>query len=178
MDHPLIECRIIRSKRRTAAFSITREGEILFRIPRWVTDQEAQRLIRDNQDKLRVLVEKWELSQATKPIYRDEDIPPLKALAAEKLPPRVEYWAKRMGLTPASVKITSAKTRFGSCSSRGSVCFSCFVMLYPDDAIDYVIVHELAHLKHLNHSAAFYRLVATYLPDYRRREAILKGRTR
>ena len=50
-------------------------------------------------------------------------------------------------------------------------------MLYPDDAIDYVIVHELAHLRHMNHSPAFYRLVERYLPDYKRREALLKGRT-
>ena len=75
------------------------------------------------------------------------------------------------------MKITSAKTRFGSCSNRRSICFSCFLMLYPDDAIDYVIVHELAHLKHMNHSPAFYRLVERYLPDYKRREALLKGRT-
>ncbi|MBQ8383235.1 MAG: M48 family metallopeptidase [Clostridia bacterium] len=172
-----ISCKIVRSKRRTAAFSITREGEVVLRIPLWVSDKEAARLIADNQDKLRALVTRWERAQAAKPDYRDEDIPRLKAIAAQRLPERIAYWSARMGLTPASVKITSAKGRFGSCSNRGSVCFSCFLMLYPDDAIDYVIVHELAHLKHMNHSPAFYRLVERYLPDYRRREALLKGRT-
>ncbi|MBQ8288724.1 MAG: M48 family metallopeptidase [Clostridia bacterium] len=172
-----LPCKIVRSKRRTAAFSITRTGEVVLRIPLWVSDKEAARLIADNQDKLRTLVARWERAQASKPDYRDEDIPRLKAVAAAKLPERIAYWSAKMGLTPASVKITSAKTRFGSCSSRRSICFSCFLMLYPDDAIDYVIVHELAHLKHMNHSAAFYRLVEQYLPDYRKREAILKGRT-
>lgn len=172
-----LPCKIVRSKRRTAAFSVTRAGEVVLRIPLWVSDKEAQRLIETNQEKLHTLIARWKRAQATKPIYREEDIPRLKAIAAEKLPDRVAYWSAKMGLSPASVKITSAKTRFGSCSSRRSICFSCFLMLYPDDAIDYVIVHELAHLKHMNHSAAFYRLVERYLPDYKRREAILKGRT-
>ena len=177
MDENLFQCRIVRSRRRTAAFSITRTGEVVLRIPLFVSDKEAKRLIEENREKLLALIARWKRAQAAKPIYRDEDIPHLKAIAADKLPERVELWSAKMGLSPASVKITSAKGRFGSCSNRGSVCFSCFLMLYPDDAIDYVIVHELAHLKHMNHSAAFYRLVERYLPDYKRREALLKGRT-
>lgn len=177
MENNQIPCRIIRSKRRTAAFSITRTGEVVLRIPLFVSDKEAKRLIEENREKLLTLIERWKRAQAAKPLYRDEDIPHLKAVAADKLPERVELWSAKMGLSPVSVKITSAKTRFGSCSSRKSICFSCFLMLYPDDAIDYVIVHELAHLKHMNHSAAFYRLVERYLPDYKRREALLKGRT-
>ena len=177
MENNQITCKIVRSKRRTAAFSITRTGEVMLRIPMFVSDKEANRMIENNRDKLSALVERWERSQAAKPIYRDEDIPQLKTIAINRLPARVEYWAAKMGLSPASVKITSAKARFGSCNSRRSICFSCFLMLYPDDAIDYVIVHELAHLKHMNHSAAFYRLVEHYLPDYRAREALLKGRS-
>ena len=177
MNHNHIPCKIVRSKRRTAVFSITRTGDVLLRVPRWVTDRDAQRLIDNNQDKLNALVKKWERAQAEKPVYRDEDIPQLKQLATEQLPDRVKYWADQMKLIPTAVKITSAKARFGSCNSRGSICFSCFLMLYPDDAIDAVIVHELAHLKHMDHSADFYRLVEQYLPDYRKREAILKGRT-
>ena len=172
-----LPCKIVRSKRRTAAFAITREGEVVLRIPQFVSDKEAKRLIEENRDKLLLLIARWERAQAAKPIYRDEDIPRLKAIAADRLPPRLDYWTAIMGLSPASVKITSAKTRFGSCSNRRSICFSCFLMLYPDDAIDYVIVHELAHLKHMNHAPAFYRLVERYLPDYKRREALLKGRT-
>lgn len=172
-----IPCKIIRSRRRTAAFSITREGAAILRIPLRVSDKEATHLIEANRDKLLSLIERWEEQQASKPPYRDEDIPQLKGLAAKYIPQRVQYYSARMGLMPKSLKITSAKSRFGSCSSKGNICFSCFLMLYPTDAIDYVIVHELAHLKHMNHSAAFYRLIASYLPDYKTREAILKGRT-
>ncbi len=172
-----VSCEIVRSKRKTAAFSITKDGRLLLRIPFWVSDREANRLVEENQDKLIRLIQRWKTAQNVLPDYRDEDIPRLKEMASQKLPPRVEYWSKRMGLTPSAVKITSAKSRFGSCNKRGGICFSCYLMLYPDDAIDYVIVHELCHLRHLNHSAHFYRLLAHYLPDYKNREAILKGRS-
>lgn len=171
-----LSCQIVRTNRKTAAFSITRDGQLQLRIPLWVSDSEAKRLIAENQNQLRALLERWKKSQANAPIYRDEDIPWLKELANRVIPPRVDYWSRRMELSPTSVKITSAKTRFGSCSNRGSICFSCFLMLYPASAIDCVIVHELCHLKHLNHSPAFYRLMAQYLPDYKAREAILKGK--
>lgn len=172
----MIPCEILRSKRKTAVFSITRDGKLLLRIPLWVSDREAKQLIVDNQDRLAILSERWKAKQRNQPCYEDSDIPRLKTIASEKLPPRVNYWAERMGLSPTYLRITTAKGRFGSCNSRGGICFSCFLMLYPEEAIDYVIVHELAHLKHLNHSSAFYRLVEQTLPDYKRREAILKGK--
>lgn len=79
-----------------------------------------------------------------------------------------------MNLYPTALKITSAKTRFGSCSGKDSICFSYLLMRYPDEAIDYVVVHELAHIKHKNHSKAFYTLIEKYLPDYKEREKLLK----
>lgn len=79
-----------------------------------------------------------------------------------------------MGLVPAGIKITSARTRFGSCSGKNSVCFSWRLMLYPPEAIDYVIVHELAHIRHHDHSPAFYALIEQYLPDWKVRMKLLK----
>ena len=79
-----------------------------------------------------------------------------------------------MELKPAGIKITSAQKRFGSCSGKNSICYSWRLMLYPPEAIDYVVVHELAHIVHKNHSAKFYALVAKYLPDYKERENLLR----
>ena len=79
-----------------------------------------------------------------------------------------------MGLAPAAVKITAARTRFGSCSSQNTLCFSLYLMQYPSEAIDAVVVHELCHMRHRNHSGAFYAEVERWLPDYRAREALLK----
>ena len=79
-----------------------------------------------------------------------------------------------MGLVPTGIKVTSARTRFGSCSGKNSICFSWRLMLYPPEAIDYVIVHELAHIRHHDHSPAFYALIERYMPDWRERMKLLK----
>ena len=91
-----------------------------------------------------------------------------------ELPPKVQYYAKLMNLYPTGLKITSARTRFGSCSGKNSICFSWRLMDYPESAIDYVVVHELAHIAHKNHGPQFWALVERYLPDYRARRAMLR----
>lgn len=91
------------------------------------------------------------------------------------LPQRVAYYSERMGLYPTQVRITGARTRFGSCSSQGHICFSWRLMQYPPEAIDYVVVHELAHLRYMNHGAEFYALIARYLPDWKTRRALLRA---
>ena len=86
----------------------------------------------------------------------------------------MEYYSALMGLTPTALHITSAKTRFGSCSGKNSISLSWRVMQYDERAIDYVVVHELAHIKHHNHGKQFYALIERYLPDYKERAKILK----
>ena len=90
------------------------------------------------------------------------------------LPGKVAHYAAIMGVTPTSVKITAARTRFGSCSGKNGICFSLYLMQYPEAAIDYVVVHELAHIRHHDHSPAFYAQVARVLPDYKARQCLLK----
>ena len=104
----------------------------------------------------------------------DEDIKKLKKLAKSVIPKKVEQYAEIMGLKYGRITITSAKTRFGSCSSAGNLAFSYRLMTYPEEAIDYVVVHELAHLVELNHSSRFYSIVAAVLPDYKERRKLLK----
>ena len=104
----------------------------------------------------------------------EAEIRRLRADAQALLPKRVAWYARKMGVSPAAVTITGAKTRFGSCSAQGRISFSWRLMDYPPEAIDYVVVHELAHLVHHNHSPAFYALVESVLPDYRARAALLK----
>ena len=93
-----------------------------------------------------------------------------RTLARRDLTARVLKFAERMNVTPSAVKITGAKTRWGSCSQRGSVNFSWRLMMGSDDVIDYVVVHELAHLTEMNHSAGFWSIVEGVLPDYRDRK--------
>ena len=79
-----------------------------------------------------------------------------------------------MGLKYGRISITSAKTRFGSCNSRGNIAYSYRLMLYTEAAREYVVVHELSHLLEMNHSKSFYSIVEKYMPDYKERRKLLK----
>ena len=94
--------------------------------------------------------------------------------AREILPEKVAHYAEIMQLQPTGITITGARTRFGSCSPKNRLCFSWRLMAYPEAAIDYVVVHELAHLVHRNHGPEFHALVEHILPDHRQRRALLK----
>ncbi len=98
-----------------------------------------------------------------------------KDLAKQYLLSRVSLYSKQMGLIPSAVKINSAKTRWGSCSSKKSINFSWRLILAEDEVIDYVVVHELAHLKEMNHSQRFWSLVESVFPDYERRKQGLES---
>ena len=87
---------------------------------------------------------------------------------------RTRYFADIMGLKYGRITITSAQKRFGSCSSKGNISYSYRLMLYPEAAREYVVVHELAHLKEMNHSKRFYDIVSGVLPDYKYRKRLLK----
>ena len=91
---------------------------------------------------------------------------------------RTAHYTPLMGQSPASLKVSSAKTRWGSCSSRRTVTFSWRLMMASDSAIDYVVVHELAHLWEMNHSAKFWAHVARVMPDYEQRMAQLRATER
>lgn len=95
--------------------------------------------------------------------------------AMEELPGKVARYSAQMQLYPAGITITGARKRFGSCSGKNRICFSWRLMQYPEEAIDYVVVHELAHIRHKDHSKAFYDCVAQVMPDWRERRALLKA---
>lgn len=170
------EYRLIRSDRKSISASVDADGTLLIRAPRRLPVRSVERFLTENEGRLCALIEKERLRRAALPVYSDEDIPALTARAQALLPPKLALYAERMGVRPAHLRITAAKKRFGSCNSKGHICFSCFLMLFPEEAIDYVVVHELAHLKEMNHSSRFYAIVKSILPDYKNREAILKGR--
>lgn len=89
-----------------------------------------------------------------------------KEMAYDILEDRVGHFARTMNLSPRSIKIKRMKTRWGSCSSSGNLNFNWVLVMAPLPVIDYVVIHELAHLVHMNHSRDFWHLVAQYCPDY------------
>ena len=163
-----------RSRRRTISLEITPTGEILVRAPMRMPEAAIRAFVEKHDG----WIEKYRPAVLEKAAVMEEIIPQrqaeLIARAKEELPRRVAHWAAVMDLSPSGVKITGAAKRFGSCSAKNSLCFSWRLLLYPPEAVDYVVVHELAHIVHKNHQAGFYALVARYLPDYKQREALLR----
>ncbi|MCL2060065.1 MAG: M48 family metallopeptidase [Oscillospiraceae bacterium] len=98
-----------------------------------------------------------------------------RLLAKRDLADRAYSFAARMGASPRAVKINGAKTRWGSCSAKKYINFSWRLIMAEDAVIDYVVVHELAHLAEMNHSARFWAIVEGVLPDFNERKARLKA---
>ncbi|MCI8332794.1 MAG: M48 family metallopeptidase [Clostridiales bacterium] len=162
---------IIRSERKSVSFEITREAELLIRAPKRMKLEEIEAYIANYRGWIEKNIAKARQRVETTKQYTEEE---LKEKAQAVIPHKVRYWASVMNLVPTGVRITKAKTRFGSCSAKDSLCFSLYLMQYPEEAIDYVVVHELAHIKVKNHGREFYALIERYLPDYRERMALLK----
>ncbi len=168
---------LIRSSRRTLGLEITADLRVVVRAPYRCSKREIERFVASHEGWIaqHLEVQRARAAAAAARQVTPEEEARLRALAAEIIPARVAHYSKRMGLVPTGVRITGARKRFGSCSSKNSLCFSWRLMQYPPEAIDYVVVHEIAHIRHHNHSAAFHALVAQVLPDHRERRALLRG---
>lgn len=166
--------KIIRSNRRTLAVEITKNAEVLVRAPYFVSNAEIEEFLKSRRDWIdkHIKIMQYKLQKYPEP--NEYEVQKLKSAAEQILPQLTKKYADAMNAHYKSVKITAAKTRFGSCSKNGSICFSLYLMQYPMQAIEYVVVHELCHLRHFNHSAAFYQEIEKYLPDYKSRRDLLK----
>ena len=164
---------IIYAKRKTISLKITESGAVVY-APRGVSTKRIDEFVQKH--------EKWaqkRLSEVKKEAefwssFTKEKEHELREIARKILTKKTELYSNIMGLSYGRITITGAKRRFGSCSSRGDISYSFRLMAYPDRAIDYVVVHELCHLVHMNHSRDFYALLEKYLPDYKERRALLK----
>ncbi len=101
--------------------------------------------------------------------YRDQ--------AAHILADRILFWRERVNAYPKTMRVKRLKSRWGSCSNRGNVNFNWLLILAPPQIVDYVVVHELCHFHHPNHSRAFWDAVRSVLPDYQERRKWLKANT-
>lgn len=166
---------IIRSRRKTLALEITRDCRVLVRAPMRLSAAAIKAFVEKHAGWIdRHLARQRKQAASAPPEPTVEEIAALKAAARAILPEKVAYWSHRMGVTPTGIKITTARKRYGSCSGKNSLCFSCFLMCCPEAAIDLVVVHELCHIKVRNHGPDFYALLAQYLPDHKERKKLLK----
>ena len=168
-----------KSKRTTLSIEIKPDMSVTVRAPFKCTEKEIESFVESHRNWIENALIKTEAKNKNAARYKIPDSE--KELYIKKakdfIPKRTEYWSGIMGLVPSRVTITQAEKRYGSCSGKNSVCFSYRIMAYPIEAVDYVIVHELAHIKYKNHGKDFYRLIESYLPDYKKYEIILRHQT-
>ncbi len=100
-----------------------------------------------------------------------------KEEAKQFAPLLVEKWSKKMALSPTDIRFRKTKRQWGSCSGKNVLSFNTMIMKLPQDVIQYIIVHELAHIKHKHHQKSFWKLVEYHMPDYKQYVAELKKYT-
>ena len=162
------EADVVFSSRKTVSVSVGRDGRVTVRAPYGMRDKTLREFVRAHSEWIIKRISEKDSKRNVFGPFPDDVVNDLKRSAREYIIPRVGYWSERTGLVPSGIRITSAKTRFGSCSCRDSVCFSCYLMNCTPEEIDYVIVHELAHIRHKNHGKEFYSLVGSVFPEYRK----------
>ena len=167
-----MEYDIIYSKRKTISLVI-KDEKLVVRAPIGTRKSRIKKIVDEHSLWIEKGMEKSR-ERAKKNDISPEEEKELRKLAKKILPVKTAYYANIMGLKYGRITITSAKTRFGSCSRKGNIAYSYRLMLYPEAAIDYVVVHELAHIVEMNHSPVFYSIVARVLPDYKSRAKLLK----
>ena len=162
-----IPVEVLYSRRITLGLEIKADGRVCARMPRGIPSQAVMDFIKERQD--------W-IVQRPLPDYVAH--PELEAAyrkrARTQLEARAAYYAGLMGVTYNRIAIRAARTRWGSCSAQGNLNFHWKLILMPPEVLDYVVVHELAHRKEMNHSARFWAEVERILPDYKRRRKWLK----
>ena len=165
--------KIIRSGRKSLSLSVDDELNVVVRAPYNTNDALINDFVSKNSQWISKAIERKK-AYLSRVNIADNEVESLIRQAKDIIPKRVDYFSSIMNIYPTGIKITKAKKRFGSCNQKNSLCFSCFLMQYPLEAVDYVVVHELAHIRHHNHSAEFYSLIRRYMPDYKQREKLLK----
>ena len=172
---PMESYELIRSRRKTLALEITKDCRVMVRAPLGLSQAKIDAFVGRHTDWIHTHLEQQRQRMASAPPPPTEaDITALKAKARAILPGKVAYWSEKMGIRPTGLKITAARKRYGSCSGKNSLCFSCFLMDCPEEAIDLVVVHELCHIREKKHGPRFYALLGQYLPDYKERKKLLR----
>jgi len=173
---------IVKSNRRSIGFEVKPGGRIIIRIPQKMAIRSAIPVIESKaswiyaaylrqKDKISLKESRQEEKEDPRLAYLEKKY---RKAAKQYIYERVEYYLPITGGSYSSIRIGDQKTRWGSCSSSGTLSFSWRLMLAPPRVLDYVVIHELCHLTHMDHSPAFWAKVGSIDPDYKEHRKWLK----
>lgn len=154
-----MEYKIIYSRIKNVYIHI-KNGEVIVKAPRRVSKKEIDKIVKSKEDWIKKTLAKTKIKSEKEKLYTDEEFKTIVEETANEL-------IKKTGLIPNKVRIRDIKYAWGSCSANKNVTISYKLIYYSKDAIKYVILHELCHIKYMNHSKDFWNLVATFMSNYK-----------
>ena len=163
------EYELIKSSRKTLAAEI-KQGRLIIRAPHQAADDDIRRFIQKNRQWIENHLAKSRSREAAAesiPKLTPEELHNRAQQALKVIPARAAYYAPLIGVTYGRITIRNQTSRWGSCSSAGNLNYNWKLVRMPEKVMDYVVIHELAHRKEMNHSARFYQIVEQQMPDYR-----------
>ncbi len=164
----------IRSRRRTIAVQIKEGGRVVVRTPYSASRAQVEQFLKERREWILKNQKALREAQKQKLSITEEMRREGVEKAMKIIPERVGHYARLMGVSYGRITIREQKTRWGSCSGKGNLNFNWKLTLMPAELLDYVVVHELAHRREMNHSRDFWRIVEQVLPDYQTRRRELK----
>jgi hypothetical protein len=170
MEMGHVPIKIVYSKRRTVALQVSRQGQVIVRAPRRAPLSFIQKLVEQRQDWIAQALARVKPDGPVRQLSTREKLE-FKLLVRE----RMDYFAALMGLKFKKLSIRNTVSRWGSCTATGNISISRRLILAPPEILDYVIVHELAHLTHHNHSHAFWSMVESYCPNAKQKRKWLRS---
>jgi predicted metal-dependent hydrolase len=154
---------------------VTADGTVRVTIPRWGSKREAQSFAASQRAWIDRQLAKWMEEQARpREVVPPDVVRELRRRAKRDLPARLLELAAQHGLTVSRVSVRNQRWRWGSCSRHGHICLNWRLVTMPEWVRDYVLIHELMHLKRLDHSRRFWKLVADACPNFRDARAWLR----
>lgn len=168
---------VIRSKRKTVSLEIKPDLRIIVRAPLSMRNRDVTAFVESKRVWLKNNLEKLEkraLQTAETEIFTSAEIREMTEKAKTVIAEKAAYYADIIGVEYEKITIRHQVSRWGSCSPKRNLSFNCLLMLCPEKVTDYVVVHELCHLKEMNHSESFWAEVGKVLPDYKERRRWLR----
>jgi len=171
-----MEYKILRHhKRKKLLITVNAMGEVIVKAGIHTSEKYIENFVNSKLDWIENRKKYFAAKFHTRVAVNKAEIPDLKKQLLPEMIQLTGKYAEIMGVAPKSIKITSAQKRWGSCGTDNAICYSYQCAFLSRRCKEYIVVHELSHIKEHNHSPNFYNVLKTYLPDYKDREKELTG---